>query len=152
MRRQPLAGTTSGAPLLPWVSGGAVGGNELRGVFSQDIVSVMTTTTKQDLLNQLPARWRATYGSGRYGADKALILSALEAEPNLTEARATAIIGNGSWTMNCCNECEQDCEITVRLGQEPDYESATASICLPCLQKAVTLASTMPAPAAPVTV
>lgn len=104
-------------------------------------MSAMFITTKDDLVKQLPARWRKAYDSGTYGADKALILEALEAEPVLAEARANEIIGNESWTRNECDECGQDCFATVTVGQEPEYDSATASICLSCLQKAVALAT-----------
>ncbi len=36
-----------------------------------------------------------------------------------------------------CNECGKNADIVVQLGQEPDYESATANICLDCLKRAV---------------
>jgi hypothetical protein len=113
----------------------------------------MFITTKDDLLRQLPAAWRRAYESDVYGPDKALKLAELEAESSLTEARASEIIGNESWTRNECSECGQDCFVTVTIGQESDYDSETASVCLPCLQKAVALVIPVsPVPAAPVTV
>lgn len=37
-----------------------------------------------------------------------------------------------------CNECKSENSLVVaRLGDEPDYESSTAWICLDCLRKAV---------------
>lgn len=49
------------------------------------------------------------------------------------------VIGNTSWTDCLCNECGELVEEVVQLGQEPDYDSATANICFPCLKKAVKL-------------
>lgn len=87
----------------------------------------------------LPKKWRLHYdinivmADGRTSLEKAKLL---QNEPNLTEDRAAEIIGNRSWTRNECDECGKDCDITVQLGQEPDYESSTAQICLTCLQVA----------------
>ena len=50
-----------------------------------------------------------------------------------------AVIGNSSWTDVKCNECNQYGGPVVTLGEEYDYESATASICEPCLRKALAL-------------
>lgn len=58
---------------------------------------------------------------------------------NPTEAEVVEIIGNASWTQNRCDECRNDVDITVMLGEEPDYESATAYICISCLEKALDL-------------
>lgn len=38
-----------------------------------------------------------------------------------------------------CHECGQQVDECVELGEEPDYESCTASVCLPCLRQAVAL-------------
>lgn len=46
------------------------------------------------------------------------------------------VIGNGSWTRLECNECGEDVQAVVEVGQPPDYESSTAQICGPCLKKA----------------
>jgi len=61
-----------------------------------------------------------------------------------TEEQIVAIIGERHLylTENVCNECEQDVEVTVCLGEEPDYESCTAWICPECLEKALELAKT----------
>jgi len=37
-----------------------------------------------------------------------------------------------------CHECDARVDV-VQVGQEPDYESATANVCLVCLKKAVAL-------------
>ena len=50
------------------------------------------------------------------------------------------VIGN---TSKCCetrcDECGVESWNVVQLGEEPDYESATARVCLGCLRKAVAL-------------
>jgi len=58
----------------------------------------------------------------------------------LTEDDVEAIVGNRTWTRNRCSECGRDCNLVVQLGEEPDYESETAQICLGCLERAVSLA------------
>jgi len=50
------------------------------------------------------------------------------------------IVGNKSWTRVTCNECDRDVNVAVQLGEEPDYESNTATICLECLQDALSMA------------
>lgn len=44
-----------------------------------------------------------------------------------------------NWVNTECNECGRENVDVVRLGEEPDYESNTASICLDCLNKAFQL-------------
>lgn len=97
----------------------------------------MNLITKQSMLQRLPQVWAAQYDKQVHG-----IYAALVAEGDkLTEARAAEIIGNDSWTRITCDECEQSVEAAVTVGQEPDYDSATATICLDCLQKAADLAA-----------
>lgn len=38
--------------------------------------------------------------------------------------------------MLVCDECSEKVNIAIQLGEEPDYESATAIICESCLNKA----------------
>ena len=103
----------------------------------------MELITKKSLLATLPKRWATQYttnfrlDSGRMPFD---IAKELEAEKILTEERAKEILGNDSWTRNECHECKKDVYATVQLGQGTDYGSATANICLDCLNKAVALA------------
>jgi len=67
----------------------------------------------------------------------------LLALPNdATEEQVVAIVGSNVWTENICSHCGQDVEATVRLGEEPEYESRTAWICPECLRKAVELVTT----------
>ena len=46
------------------------------------------------------------------------------------------IIGNPSWTKVWCNECRNYVEEAVEIGEKPDYDSATATVCMDCLKSA----------------
>lgn len=48
---------------------------------------------------------------------------------------------NVSWTSTCCQECQDRGIPVVQLGEDPDYDSATLDVCVPCLGKAIALAS-----------
>ena len=41
------------------------------------------------------------------------------------------------WASVYCHECDKEVDAVVQIGQEPDYESATASVCQGCLSNAV---------------
>lgn len=103
----------------------------------------MYLITKKSILEGLAAKYKMQYPvnrqffDGSWSDDK---INLLLKEKPLTEKRANEILGNDSWTRNRCDECNADVYATVQLGQEPDYESATANICLECLNKAVALA------------
>ena len=103
----------------------------------------MILTTKKSILSTLASRYKMQYPTneqfygGRWSDDT---IKKLENEIDLTEQKAAEILENDSWTRNQCDECDKDVYATVRLGQEPDYESSTASICLDCLNKAVEIA------------
>lgn len=106
----------------------------------------MFLTTRNWLASQATNRWKHTYPESTeetltlYNVERKTILDKLR---NLGEYphpnRVDDIIGNGSWTRCECNECGTEVEGTVRLGEEPDWESATANICKDCLVKALAL-------------
>lgn len=53
------------------------------------------------------------------------------------------IIGNTSWAEpQECYECEEKFDVVIEVGQKPDHDSATAQLCVGCLEKAVKLMST----------
>ena len=56
-----------------------------------------------------------------------------------TEEQVVAIVGSNVWTQNLCSHCGRDVEVTVLLGEEPDYDSYTAWICPECLREALRL-------------
>ena len=85
-----------------------------------------------------------TYGLGTYGADKrgrSICKELLALDPETATASEIAeIIGNKHWVRErTCSECGKQTWDIVEIGEEPDYESATAEICLDCLKKAVNL-------------
>lgn len=91
--------------------------------------------------------WKAQYWRGdRWGRtihnDAGVIYEQLRALPaDAISKDIAAIIGNDSWAgPGRCNECKQSVLAAVEMGDEPDYDSATVRICLPCLRKAVDLA------------
>lgn len=85
-------------------------------------------------------RWRDQYAHYFARGDKDKVstyekLQDLGPSPNPDDV--DAIIGNDSWTSCRCNDCAQDREAVCELGAEPDYDSATAHICIRCLRLAV---------------
>lgn len=82
-------------------------------------------------------RWRHQYPHEKL--DIAAALEALDVE-TATPDDVAAIIGNRSWTDLRCDECGQhERDAVVQLGETPDYESNTASVCAPCLLAALEL-------------
>jgi hypothetical protein len=51
------------------------------------------------------------------------------------------IIGNKSFTSTRCDECFENGVDVVEVGEDPDYESCTAHICMSCLAKALNIKS-----------
>lgn len=113
----------------------------------------MKLLTERVLIREVAQRWKAQYAGYRGPtpsdtAEKAAIghkLAALDAE-TATAADVAAIIGNDSWTrIDHCDECgAENLAVAVRLAD--DTESSSADICLPCLRKAVRLASGVEVP------
>lgn len=95
--------------------------------------------TERDRLRSVAQRWRDLYQTGRYGVDKLTIarqLNALNGE-TVEAAVVEQIIGNDSWTAVACHECGQRVTTAMQMGEEPDYESHTATLCHACLVHAV---------------
>jgi len=98
----------------------------------------MNLITTRSRIKSVVDEWSRTYGKGQYGEDKLIILEKLKLlDLNTTTAENIGcIIGNNSWTEIKCDECGKSVSCVIVLGEEPDYESATASICKKCLKKA----------------
>lgn len=60
-----------------------------------------------------------------------------DTEPDAVDA----IVGGGYWTACRCDDCDKVVDSVVILGDEPDYDSNTAYVCRPCLEKALELIS-----------
>lgn len=106
----------------------------------------MELLNERNQVRMVARRWHALYGAGTYGRDKRgrMVgdeLSALDVE-TATAAEVAEIIGNGSWVRkNTCHECGAETWDAVQVGQPPDYESSTATICGYCLHAALRLLS-----------
>jgi hypothetical protein len=103
---------------------------------------MMKLITERSLIRGVAKRWREQYPAGRdEKRDEIFIrLSALNKEA-ATAAEVSQIVGNASWTeVPTCDECGERSHVLVEIGQEPDYESSTATICVTCLHQAVLLA------------
>lgn len=106
----------------------------------------MKLMTTKDLIRGVPERWKAQYchgtewGKTMTGDTREVYeqLKALDPE-TATHNHVTAIIGNPSWSRMSCNECDAYVDAVVEVGQPPDYESATAQLCAPCMHKAIAL-------------
>ena len=104
----------------------------------------MKLITQRQLIQGVAAKWRAQYkGSmdtrlfdGSSKGEIAEQLDALDRDKACAEDVAK-IIGNNSWTRMTCDECKRDVDAVLRVGAEPDYESATAYLCFECVQKAM---------------
>lgn len=48
-------------------------------------------------------------------------------------------IGNSSWTNLVCDDCKQDVDVVVRVGEPQGYESSTADLCVSCAKAAYDL-------------
>ena len=102
----------------------------------------MRVVTRLHLAMQTRIAWAKQYPSHKPDSqDKQEILARLKAlgpcpDPNEVDK----VIGNDSWTRLKCHECSDDTlERVVELGEQWDYESNTAHICIPCLQKALNM-------------
>ena len=65
-------------------------------------------------------------------------ISALDLE-RATQDDIEKAMGFAGWIYDPkCHECGLNFDAVVQLGEEPDYESHTADICIECLQTALT--------------
>lgn len=107
----------------------------------------MKIITVRDRVREVAAEWYKTYkdeidgqhqGTTINGRTKIQIYYELrDLLPDVASVDdVTAIIGNGSWTRLTCSECRRDVEIVIEVGEEPDYESCTAWLCINCVRKA----------------
>ena len=96
-------------------------------------------TTLRQVIRNVPAAWARQYCRNGVWADGRiethLLLLTLDLE-TATPADVAAIIGNNSWVLLRCHECDEQVEVTRECGQPSDYESATADLCRECLGKA----------------
>lgn len=108
----------------------------------------MRVITKQALLATAAERYREVHQRrGEWlptadGKDAAAIYAQLTALSSTTdEAAITTTVGDNRWTENLCNECGEDREVTIILGEEIHHPTDMATICLDCLKQATRLAN-----------
>ena len=109
----------------------------------------MKRITERDRILTVAERWDAQYSINIEGVpprpdnplasgDTARQISERLHKLNLKKVKASTVnkvIGNDSWTRLTCDECGRDVDAVLTVGQEPDYESRTASICRKCAEK-----------------
>ncbi len=104
----------------------------------------MELLNERNQVRTVARRWHSQYGAGTYGGDKRgrMVgdeLAALDTE-SATAADVAEIVGNGSWVVKyTCHECGAETWDAVQVGQPPDCESSTATICGNCLSAALRL-------------
>jgi hypothetical protein len=86
-------------------------------------------------------RWREQYGP-MFGVfpfgDAREVLKQLESLGRSPTVEQVEAICPG-WTVLRCDECRDEVDEVVQLGEPPDYESSTAVVCLRCLVNACAL-------------
>ena len=108
----------------------------------------MHLITVRDRIKAIPVEWRRQYYKpismswgtliNRDAGQVYTKLCGLDTDTCLKQDIDT-IIGNTSWTRIVCDNCGKDVGAVIQLGQELDYESSTANICVDCLGQALTL-------------
>ena len=97
--------------------------------------------TERDQIRTVADRWGEQYGKPYWKSDErkqeiGRRLAALDKE-KCSAADVAAIIGNDSWSLLQCDNCEAEVTAVVRVGDEPDYDSRTVTLCKSCAVKAV---------------
>ena len=101
----------------------------------------MKVITREDMARSTAERFYKQYGPAfgiRQFGDSRKVYDALVALGDNPTVSAVEEICNG-WTLLTCNECKRYVEAVVQVGEVPDYESDTASICQSCAHRARTL-------------
>lgn len=106
----------------------------------------MKVITERQLIRTVADRWREQYPEGckPHQEDIWKALNGLDKETS-TADDVRELIGNDSWCRIFCNECKEYTGLAIQVGEEPDYDSATANLCMDCLTKAFNLMHEQPA-------
>ena len=96
----------------------------------------MKLITRHARAAEAAIQWESQYQGDREGKAAAIRLLGDSPDPDAVDA----IIGNDSWTrVPDCDECKREVAAVVEIGEEPDYESATARVCVDCLRAALAI-------------
>ena len=108
---------------------------------------MITVIHQRDIIRGVAEKWAFTYtGNYHRWPDKRVIgmkLAALDLE-TASAQEINDIIGNATWTVLMCTECDQSHSVLVRVGQEPDYDAQWVDLCMGCLQRAARALATAP--------
>lgn len=102
----------------------------------------MKIISKQSLAEDAKDRWYHQYRhqidgtKPSYHNDKRDIYQSLCNITDVTPENVNEAIGNSSWTMLNCNQCSQEVDCVIELGEPEDYESRTVIMCHDCLIEA----------------
>ena len=100
----------------------------------------MKLITPESLAATARQRWEKQYEHGDYYFVASVRAKLLSLGDNPTPSQVNEAIGNNSWTRPpSCSECGVEAGTVMELGQEPDYESNTAWLCIGCVSKAFTV-------------
>lgn len=100
----------------------------------------MNKITRQILANEVLIRWRSQYPSTDNEEKMQIFQNLKELGLYPDPDEVDRIIGNDYWTcVGLCHECDKERNALVSVGEEPDYESCTARICISCLKAALEL-------------
>ena len=93
--------------------------------------------TRQTLANSAANRWREQYARFQIPDAKSIgnELAALGPTPNPDDV--DRVVGNKAWTIvPPCNGCgAENPHAVVHVGDEPNYESHTATLCTDCISE-----------------
>lgn len=99
----------------------------------------MDLFTRFDMMRGIPSRLREFPSNPKRIAIADRIAKIPDSELTRQAVR-DAMDGWPDWTKHECDQCLADCEVLVRIGDEPDYDARWLDLCLSCLEKAVELA------------
>ena len=106
--------------------------------------------TKRDVIRGVRDKWLGQYRASpdearlrwdhqRTFGDVRRSLGALDLEA-CESTDIDRAIGVTDWASLKCDECSADCELLVRIGDEPDYDNRWIDVCVNCLRTAVKMA------------
>lgn len=127
----------------PIVQGGSI--DESRGMHYDMLRRAqMIKITKLDVVRRVAAQFKRQYfrngewSEAHFGpARDHAVTHQMIVDAGDNVAAIDIAIGSVSWTRLKCDECDRDVLSVVQLGQEPDYESATANVCFDCIRRAL---------------
>jgi len=101
----------------------------------------MKLLNERNQVKDAAARWKKQYAESLVKRDHDIAeqLEAIDPE-TATASDVEAIVGNSDWARpQSCDECGASSWDVVRFGEEPDYGSSTAWVCVSCLRTAIAM-------------